>query len=79
MEEAQWAGPLLLGDHWSLWEWGCKGIGSSIIKDAEKVGRGVVVGGEACVLLHMVYVVIKAGRAALLRLQTEKNIIRAPL
>lgn len=65
MAKAQGEGPLLLGDRWALWDWGCKGIGSSIIKDAEKV-----VG--CCVLLHMVYTVIKARWAA------QKN-IGAPL
>lgn len=43
MEEGQGAGLFLRGDCWSLWELACKGIGASVIKEAEKMG-----GGGAC-------------------------------
>lgn len=40
MEEGQGAGLYLRGDCWSLWELACKGIGASVIKEAEKMGGG---------------------------------------
>lgn len=38
MEEGQGAGLYLRGDCWSLWDLACKGIGASVIKEAEKMG-----------------------------------------
>lgn len=50
MEEGQGAGLFLRGDCWSLWELACKGIGASVIKEAEKMGWGR--GGGVRVILH---------------------------
>lgn len=43
VEEGRGAGLFLRGDCWSLRELACKGIGASVIKEAEKMG-----GGGAC-------------------------------